>query len=57
MNCVFKLSLGVSTQIMEFEYKQAYRTVETAVLVGKSKNMQSYQPFSHSGSNMLRTRR
>ena len=36
---------GLSTQIMEFEYKQAYKLIETAVLVWKSKNMKPYQPI------------
>ena len=38
-NCVFRLSLGLSTQIKEFKYKQAYKLIETGVLVWKSKNM------------------
>ena len=33
INCVFRLSLGLSTQIMAFEYKQAYKKAETGVLV------------------------
>ena len=37
------LSLGLSTQIMEFEYKQAYKMIETGNLVLKSKNMKPYQ--------------
>ena len=45
INCVFRLSLCVSTQIMEFEYKQAYKMIETGVLVWKSKNKKPYQPF------------
>ena len=40
-NCVFRLSLGLSRQIMEFKYKQAYKMIETGVLVWKSKNMKS----------------
>ena len=44
--CVFPdLFLGLSTQIMEFEYKQAYKMIETGVLVWKSKNMKPYQPL------------
>ena len=42
-NCVFRLSLGLFTQIMEFKYKQAYKMIETGVLVWKSKNLKSYQ--------------
>ena len=42
-NCVFRLSLGLSTQTMEFKYKQAYKMIETGVLVWKSKNMKSYR--------------
>ena len=42
-NCFFRLSLALSTQIMEFKYKQAYKTIETGVLVWKSKNMMSYR--------------
>ena len=42
-NCVFRLSLGLSTQIMEFKYTQAYKMIETGVLVWKSKNMKSYR--------------
>ena len=34
---------GLFTQIMEFKYKQAYKMIETGVLVWKSKNMKSYQ--------------
>ena len=41
-NCVFRLSLVLFTQIMEFQYKQAYKTIETGVLVWKSKNMNPY---------------
>ena len=37
------LSLGLSTQIMEFEDKQAYKMVETGVLVQKPKSMKPYQ--------------
>ena len=39
------LFLGSSTQIMEFEYKQAYKMIETGVLIWKSKNMKPYQPI------------
>ena len=28
---------------MEFKYKQAYKMIETGVLVGKPKNMKSYR--------------
>ena len=42
-NCIFRLSLGLSTQIMEFKYKQTYKMIETGVLVWKSKNMESYR--------------
>ena len=42
-NCVFRLSLGLFTQIMAFKYKQAYKMIETGVLVWKSKNMKPYQ--------------
>ena len=38
---VLRLSLDLSTQIMEFKYKQAYKMIETGVLVRKSKNMKS----------------
>ena len=44
-NCVVRLSLGLSTQIMEFKYKQAYKMIETGVLVWKSKNMKSYPSY------------
>ena len=44
-NCVFRISLGLSTQIMDFKYKQAYKMIEIGVLVWKSKNMNSYRPF------------
>ena len=37
------LSLGLSTQFMEFEYKQAYKMIETEVSVWKTKNMKPYQ--------------
>ena len=37
INCVFRLFLDFSTQLMEFEDKQAYKTVETGVLVWKIK--------------------
>ena len=30
---------------MDFEYKQAYKMIETGVLVWKSKNMKPYQPI------------
>ena len=43
INCVFRPSVGLSTQIMEFEYKQAYTRIETGVLVWKSKIMKPYQ--------------
>ena len=33
VNCVFRLSLGLSTQIMEFEDKRAYKMFETGVIV------------------------
>ena len=42
-NCVFRLSLGLFTQIMDFKYKQAYKMIETGVVVWKSKNMKSYR--------------
>ena len=42
-NCVFRLSLGLFTQIMEFKYKQAYKMIETGVLVWKSKYMKSFR--------------
>ena len=42
-NCIFRLSLGLSTQIMEFKYKQSYKMIETGVLVWNSKNMKSYR--------------
>ena len=53
-NCVFRLTLGLSTQIMEFEYKQAYKLIETGVLFWKSKIMKPYQPFFYIGSIMLK---
>ena len=56
INCVFRLSLGLSTQIMKFQYKQAYKMIETGFLVWKSKNMKPYQPIFF-GSNMLETKR
>ena len=31
--CFFRLSLGLSTQILEVEGKQAYKIIETRVLV------------------------
>ena len=40
--CVFRLSLGLSTQNMEFKYKQANKKIETGVLVWKPKNKKSY---------------
>ena len=55
MNWVFRLSLGLSTQILEFEYKQAYKMIEAGVLVCKSKNMKQYQStfvFFYFVSNM-----
>ena len=46
--------MGLSTQIMEFEYKQAYQMIETGVLVWKSKNMKPNQPiFFYFGRNMF----
>ena len=52
-NWFFRLSLGLSTQILKVEYKQAYKMIETGVLVWKSKNIQPYQPiFFYFGSNM-----
>ena len=42
INCVFRPFLGSCTQIMECEYKQAYKMIETGVLVWKSKNMKPY---------------
>ena len=42
MNCVFRLSVGLSTEIMEFEDKEAYKVLETVVLVWKSKKMESW---------------
>ena len=57
INCVFRLSLSLSTQIMEFQYKQAYKMIETGVLFWKSKKMKPYQPVSfHFGSNMLKAK-
>ena len=44
-NGVFRLFLGLSTQIMEFEYKQANKMIETGVLDWKSKIMKPYQQF------------
>ena len=35
--------LYLSIQIMEFKYKQAYKMIETVVLVWNSKNMKSYR--------------
>ena len=52
----FQAFLGLSTQIMEFEYKQAYKTIETGVLVWKSKVMTPYQPIFYFGSNMLKAK-
>ena len=46
--------MGLSTQIMELEYKQAYKMIETGVLVWKSKFMKPYQPFFYFSSNMLK---
>ena len=43
INCVFRLSLGLSTQILEVEYTQAYKMIETGVLVWKSNNNKPYQ--------------
>ena len=45
VNYVFRVSLDLSTQIMEFEYKQACKMIETGVLVWKSNNMKPYQAF------------
>ena len=53
INCVLRLSLGLSTLIMEFEDKQAYKIFETGVLVWKSKKMESCQPIFNNGNNML----
>ena len=54
--CVFRPFLGLSTQIMEFKCKQAYKMIETGVLVWKSKNMKPYQPtFFYFGSNTFKT--
>ena len=44
-NCVFRLSLGLFTQIKEFKYKQANKMIETGVLVWKSKNMSHIDQF------------
>ena len=45
--------LGLSTQILEVEYKQAYKMFETGVLVWKSENIKPYQPILfYFGSNM-----
>ena len=56
-NCVFRLSLGLSIQIMEFKYKEAYKMIETGVLVWKSKNMKSYRSiFFCFGSKMLKAK-
>ena len=53
INYVFRLSLGLSTQILEVDYKQAYEMIETGVLVRKSKKIKPYQPvFFYFGSNM-----
>ena len=53
IHCVFRLSLGLSTQILEVEYKQAYKMIETGVLVWKSKDIKPYQPILfYFGSNM-----
>ena len=52
-HCVFRLCLGLSTQILEVEYKQAYKMIDTGVLVWKSKNIKSYQPnLFYFGSKM-----
>ena len=56
MNCIFRLSLGLSTQILKFEDKQAYNMFETGVLVWKSKNMEPYQPLFQNGFFMLKTK-
>ena len=56
-NCVFRFSLGLFTQIMDFKYKQAYKMIETGVLVWKSKNLKSYQAiFFCFGSKMVKTK-
>ena len=53
INCVFRLSLGLSTQILEVDYKQAYKMIETGVFVWKSNKIKPYQPiFFYFGSNM-----
>ena len=39
---VFSVFFGFSTQIMEFEDRQAHKMSETGVLVWKSKNMEPY---------------
>ena len=57
IHCVVRLSLGWSTQIWEVKYKQAYKMIETGVLVWKSKNIKPYQPiFFYFGSNMHKAR-
>ena len=43
--CVFRPFFGLCTQIMEFEYKQTYKKIETGVLVWKSKSINPYQPI------------
>ena len=52
VNCVSRLSLGLSTQIMEIEYNQACKMIETGVLVWKSNNLKPKQPFFHFGIKM-----
>ena len=53
INCVFRLSLGLSIRILEVDYKQAYKMIETGVLVWKSKKNKPYQPiFFYFASNM-----
>ena len=44
-NCVFRLSLGLFSQIMEFKCKQANKMIETGVLAWKSKNMSHIDQF------------
>ena len=45
IDCVFRLSLGLFTLIMEFKYKQAYKMIERGVLTWKSKIMKPYHPI------------
>ena len=46
--------MDVSTQIMEFEDTQAYKTFEKGVLVWKSEIMEPRQPVFNNGSFMLK---